>query len=136
MPEGRKKVEIIETYVIDLATINYRSDMITEMRFRDEYNIEIEDIKTIQAEIDKILENHALYLLVVPGPQGGISQEARDIPMFNAENTQAIGIVAKLLHQRLLGNLFFKFNKAKFSNYKIFRGEKQAVKWLLSQIKS
>ena len=126
--------EIIETYTTNCATINFRSDGITEVLFIDEYELDVPGIKAVQEAIMKIGVQHPLYIMVVPGPLGGITREARDFPMFDTNNTGAIGVVTKLIHQRILGNLYFKFKRAQFSNYKMFKDSEKIEVWLKSEM--
>lgn len=77
-----------------------------------------------------------VFLLVVPGPEGSITSEARSEPWIslNSKSTfGAIGIVTKLLHQRILGTIYFKFRKAQYANYKLFKTEAKAKAWLIEK---
>jgi hypothetical protein len=94
------------------------------------------EIRKIQANLEKIVSKELVFMLVVPGPEGSITPEARTEPWMKLNsnsNFGAIGIVTKLLHQRILGTLYFKFKKAKYSHYKLFKSEEKAKEWLLQQ---
>lgn len=125
--------QIIESGTTKYCTINFRSDGILEILFNQEYHLEEEDILDIRKVTSAVGKNQALYILVVPGADGTISKEAREMPMAQ-EGTTAIGIVTTMLHQRLLGNLYFKFRKSEFENYKLFKSQKLAESWLRNQI--
>jgi hypothetical protein len=87
----------------------------------------------IQAAISIVSESHPVYLLVVPGPEGSVTNEARAIPFANMDGpygVKAVAIITKLLHQRILGKIFFKYKKEKFKSYQMFKNEKNAVAWL------
>lgn len=129
-----EKRQIIESHQTDCATINLRSDGITEILFIEEYELDVPQIKQIQDAISKIGNNHPLYLLVIPGPLGGMTKEAREAPMFDINNIRSIAIETKLIHQRILGNIYFKFKKAQFSNYKMFRKKALGEIWLKEEM--
>ena len=129
-----EKREIIESHSTKYATISLRSDGITEIRFIEEYELVPQDVYDIQDGILKIGKSHPLYILVIPGPLGGITREARDVPMFKGSPAKAIGIVTKMIHQRILGNLYFKFKKEEFSNYKMLKTEALAEAWLIEEL--
>lgn len=131
MSEKRK---IIETHTTDCATINLRSDGITEVLFIDEYELDVPQILAVQKSILQIGASYPLYILVIPGPNGGITKEARDVPMFDSNATKAIGVVTKLIHQRILGNIYFKFKRTQFANYKMFKSQELAVDWLKAEM--
>lgn len=104
-----------------------------QILFDEEYHLELEDIEEIRNSIGENRLEQSRVLLVVPGAQGTISREAREAPMFQGD-LDAIAVITKHLHQRILGNLYFKFKKEQFSNYKLFRNRKEAEKWLYTQI--
>lgn len=131
MPEGRK---IIQSYQTSVARVNLRADGLTEIRFIEEYELDLPQIEEIQNAVLKIAEDQPLYILVVPGRFGDITEEARKTPLFRSERTKAIAVTVKHLHQRILGNLYFKFRKAEFSNYKMFSTIKKGEAWLLSEM--
>lgn len=94
------------------------------------------EIRKIQANLEKIASDEIVFLLVVPGPEGSITPEARTEPWMTLNSKSkfgAIGIVTKLLHQRILGTLYFKFKKAQYSQYKLFKSEEKAKTWLIEQ---
>ena len=125
-----EKREIVESFQTTYATVNLRNDGISEVLFIEEYELDVPQIKEIQAAIMKIGEKHPLFILVIPGQFGDMTKEAREAPMFESNNTKSIAIVTKYIHQRILGNLYFKFKKAQFSNYKMFRNKELATAWL------
>ena len=109
------------------------SDGVTEIRFVEEYHLEISHLQQIKNITSPISDNQPLYLLIVPGASGSITKEAREEPMAT-KNTKAVAIIANLIHQRILGNLYFKFkNQHSYSN-KLFRSENAALKWLYEQM--
>ena len=124
--------QIIESGSTKCATINLRSDGILEILFNQEYNLEEEDILDIRKVTSVLGKDNPLYILVVPGVDGTISKEAREMPIVQ-EGTKAIGIITTMLHQRLLGNLYFKFKKAEFKNYKLFKSQRIAESWLQNE---
>ncbi|MCB9225431.1 MAG: hypothetical protein R2780_12610 [Crocinitomicaceae bacterium] len=129
-----KERPIVAEYPVTVGNIIRLANGITEMRFNSEYLIDITELKEVQSVIDKIAETEDVYILVIPGPDGNMSKEAREAPMFSNNRTKAIAIIANMLHQRILGNLYFKFRKAQFTNYKLFKSEQNARNWLLLQM--
>ena len=129
-----EKREIIAEYSVEVGKLIVDSSRIIEMRFNEEYLIDLNNLKEVQNHIDNLAKSNDLYILVIPGPGGNITKEAREAPMFENHRTKAIAIIATLMHQRILGNLYFKFRKAHFTNYKLFKSEQSAREWLLLQI--
>lgn len=124
---------IAKTARVKYADIHFLQNGMIQILFDEEYHLELEDIEEIRNSIGENRLEQSRVLLVVPGAQGTISREAREAPMFQGD-LDAIAVITKHLHQRILGNLYFKFKKEQFSNYKLFRNRKEAEKWLYTQI--
>lgn len=118
---------------LTVCEINDLDNGITEIRFHQKYVVDVAEMREIQTAISKVSELHPVYLLVIPGPEGSVTNEARAIPFTNMKgpnSVKAVAIITKLLHQRILGKIFFQYKKEKFKSYQMFKTEKNAVAWL------
>lgn len=129
-----EKREVIKSYPVGVGTVHLLANGIAEMRFNEEYIMDLEALENVQTAVNDIALNQDIYLLVIPGPGGIMTKEAREAPMFKNSRTKAIAIMVTMIHHRILGNIYFKFKKAEFKNYKLFKKEANAQEWLLQQM--
>ena len=134
--------ELQEKAETSSAILTKRQDGIIEMRFKfDEYEVDIPVIIELQNAYRQLTNNgQDVYpLLVISGPYGLITKEAREMEMFENtvySNITALAIVVPTIHKRLLGTFFFMLKKTKPTyQYKLFATEKDATQWLNNQHK-
>ena len=130
MSEKRKVVRSVSS---DICTVSYLSNGITEIRFTEKYEVKDNDVEEISEMVSLISESKNVRILVIPGAEGSMHGDTQKDGFLINDNVSKIAIIAPLLHQRILGNIYFKFKKTKFSNYRMFRKEADAYKWLLEE---
>lgn len=119
----------------EICTVSERADGIIEFRFVKKYEVDVDDIPKLQKAFNEVTNARPdQLLLVVPGEEGGITKEAREIDMYGPDrmSLKKLAIVTPRLHQKILGRLFFTFVRKPSYPYEFFGTEQNAVNWLKS----
>ena len=125
-----------ETYTIseiDLAEANValKSNGIAYVFFKDNTEINVElQVRLIEV-YDKITNRKPTPFVFFAGDDVTITKEARNNASLLADKSplNATAIVINNLAYKIIANFYMKFNKPK-QPYKIFKNEKEAIKWL------
>ncbi|HLP14185.1 MAG TPA: hypothetical protein VK177_19800 [Flavobacteriales bacterium] len=113
------------------ATVSTLANGFIRILIDEEAEITSNDILEINAAKSKLAGNQPHIVLFIAPKNGSITSEARATSASKEVNRNAIAkaIVTKSLPQRLIGNLFIKFNKPPAPT-KLFSIEKDAIEWL------
>lgn len=120
-------IECAEITVIDSGFIL--------LKYKPDYEVEIEDVKELEKVLIEISDNGDIYCLMdTSGRLNNYSHEAQkflsnDASIVKQNKIKGSAIVIDNLPNRLLARFFSKFYKPKFP-MKIFRNKEDALSWL------
>jgi hypothetical protein len=125
------RVQIINSTQIKAGTISLRSDGIMLYEIKEDYMVDVQDLKDINQAVGKIGNGGKYPNLIMMGNYTNITNEATEYSTSDENNvyTLADAFVLKSLHQKLLANLYLKINRPKIPT-RFFENTVDAVEWL------
>lgn len=100
--------------------------------FKEDVEIETEDIKEILEQYDKVSEAKKMLVLSIAGSYTTVTFEARKYAEANGSLAIAEAFVVNSIAQRMLVTVYMNIRKNKHPT-KVFSDIKSAQRWLISQ---
>jgi len=125
------KIDIIKQIDFTNKFVALRSDGIVLVNINSTEDVEIKDVKEVVSALEKIGNGKKFPLLIVTQKYTLPSPDARAYIAKAESDPYAIAeaYVIQSLSQKLVGNVYLKFNKPARPTY-IFNSEEKAVEWL------
>ena len=119
---------IIETRT---SLVHLREEWFIEMRIKNSVEIDVDDIREQFEAYEKLSLGNPFILIVFPAIENQVTQEALKFSKKLQKNKMIIAqaIITTNLAHRILARMYYAISKPTQPS-KLFKNEKNAVKWL------
>jgi hypothetical protein len=117
-----------KTVRLEKSTLTFRDDGIVEMRYLDEVEVDLAEVKK-QIQLIRQECTPPVYIMTIPSLHGSVSREVKNYARSPEVRglSEATAIVVANLAQRIMANFMMQFLKR---NIKLFNSEEAALEWL------
>lgn len=123
--------DIIEHVVLNCAVLYLMGNGLIRYEFKEGYTISVRDIREMSQTRNRLADNKPCKILIITSRYMSITSRARayDVSKHRNQNTIAEAYVVTNLATRIATNFYHLFNRPTIP-VKVFRTEKEAIKWL------
>jgi hypothetical protein len=131
MSSPTSDITVLESVTLEKATIDRLKGDLIKIRFRENIDVELEDIKKLQEPKTRLTGGRPYYQLVVSPRFASVSKEAREFSASPEANKGVLAkaVVTKSLGMRLVVNFFISINKPPVP-HRAFTKEEDALAWI------